>query len=165
MLYVNILKSRKDLMKNKNKRKRLIFVGVAFLISILLTIFIVRNFYDEIVFFYSPSEIQKAFNDGKIGAKKIRVGGLVVEKSVKKIDALTIQFEISDGEKNLRIIHKGLTPDLFRENQGVVASGIYDFQKSVFLSSELLVKHDENYMPPEVAKTNLSPKYKVGGKI
>lgn len=148
-------------MKNKNKRKRLAFVGVAFLISILLIIFIIRNFYNEIVFFYSPSEIEEILKRGDLIEKKIRVGGLVVEKSVKKINALTIQFEISDGEKNLVIIHKGLTPDLFRENQGVVASGIYDFQKSVFSSDELLVKHDENYMPPEVAKTNLSPKYKV----
>ncbi len=141
-------------MSNKHKKNRLIFIASIVVISIISLIFIVVNFNNQIVFFYSPSELKSEEILAKQNPKKqIRVGGLVVEKSVKKIDALTTEFMISDLKNELRIIHKGLTPDLFREKQGVVAKGIFDVENNVFLSSELLVKHDEKYMPPEIAKS------------
>jgi cytochrome c-type biogenesis protein CcmE len=133
----------------KSKKKRSIFILFWFLVSILAVFFIIKNFRDEIVFFYSPSEISEKISE----SKKIRVGGLVLANSVRKKDALTTEFKVSDGKKELKIIHKGLTPDLFREGQGVIASGFYDGKKNIFYSNELLVKHDENYMPPEVAKS------------
>ncbi|HLD76847.1 MAG TPA: cytochrome c maturation protein CcmE [Rickettsiales bacterium] len=139
-------------MRNKYKKKRLIFISSILAISILALVFIIQNFRNEIVFFYSPSEIKSSQIQEKLRDKIIRVGGLVVEKSVKKSDALTTEFFITDNVANLKIIHKGLTPDLFREKQGVVANGIFDAKQNIFFSQELLVKHDEKYMPPEVAK-------------
>ncbi len=140
-------------MRNKNKQKRLIFIAGAIIISIIALIFIIINFRQQIVFFYSPSEMQQQEISNKTSKRQSRVGGLVVEKSVKKIDALTTEFAITDMQNNLKIIHKGLVPDLFREGQGVVAKGIYNNEENVFLSNELLVKHDEKYMPPEIAKS------------
>ncbi len=140
-------------MRLKNKQKRLIFVIFTLLISTACIIFIINNFRSEIVFFYTPSELQSLKIIAKSKDKIIRVGGLVVENSVVKKDALTTEFVITDNAWNLKIIHRGLTPDLFREKQGVVAAGKFDEEKKIFFSKELLVKHDENYMPPEVAKS------------
>ena len=140
-------------MRNKHKQKRLIFIISAVLISLVALAFIVQNFRNEIVFFYSPSELVAPEILAKAQGKIIRVGGLVVEKSVKKIDALTTEFVITDNIANLKIIHRGLTPDLFREKQGVVAKGKFDAEKNIFFSQDLLVKHDEKYMPPEVKKS------------
>lgn len=136
-------------MKNSQKKKRLIFVGSIFAISLLALAFVVDNFRDNIVFFYSPSEVRNSVNLNR----NIRVGGLVVENSVEKIDALTTKFTITDNVENLEIEYVGILPDLFRENQGVVAKGKFDEEKNQFFSRELLIKHDENYMPPEVAKS------------
>lgn len=136
-------------MKNSQKKKRLIFVGSIFAISLLSLAFVVDNFRDNMVFFYSPSDLRSS---AKL-SRNIRVGGLVVENSVKKIDALTTKFTITDNVENLEIEYVGILPDLFRENQGVVAKGKFDEEKNQFFSRELLIKHDENYMPPEVAKS------------
>ena len=140
-------------MKNNHKKKRLIFLASVFVISIAALVFVILNFRDEIVFFYSPSELRNAEVLTKISHKQIRVGGLVVEKSVKKINALTTEFAITDLKEELKITYSGLVPDLFREKQGVVAKGKLDAEKNEFIASELLVKHDEKYMPPEVAKS------------
>jgi len=78
---------------------------------------------------------------------------MVKEETIKKIDALNIEFVITDYENDLKIHYTGILPDLFREKQGVVAKGIFNVEKNEFLSRELLVKHDENYMPPEVARS------------
>lgn len=135
-------------MKNQQKKRRMIFVGSTFLVSVLALLFVITNFRENMVFFYSPSELQNV----KIDGRQIRVGGLVKEKSVKKIDALTSEFVITDLKKDLKIHYVGMLPDLFREKQGVVAKGKFDAEKNEFFSRELLVKHDEKYMPPEVAK-------------
>lgn len=74
-----------------------------------------------------------------------------MEKSIKKIDALNTEFVITDLKENLEISYNGILPDLFREKQGVVAEGKLEGEK--FVASQLLVKHDEKYMPPEVAKS------------
>lgn len=140
-------------MKNHHKKKRLVFVGTVFLISLLSLIFIISNFRDSIVFFYSPSELLNEKILQKTRNRQVRVGGLVVENSIKKIDALNTEFVISDLQKELKIHHRGILPDLFRDKQGVVASGKFDGEKNEFFSRELLVKHDEKYMPPEVAKS------------
>ncbi len=140
-------------MKNKRKKKRIIFVGSVLLISIAALIFVIANFRDNIVFFYSPAELLAEEVLQKTYDKKIRVGGLVKENSLKKIAATTTQFVITDYEKDLLITYNGLLPDLFREGQGVVAKGKFDRQKNEFNADEMLVKHDEKYMPPEVAKS------------
>lgn len=136
---------------NKYQQKRIIFVVVIFLVSFLGLLLIINNFRENLVFFYSPKEIiDQEIILKKINNKIIRVGGLVKENSLKKIDALTIEFVITDYHKDLTIYHKGIVPDLFRDKQGVIAKGYYDQQQKKFYSQELLVKHDENYIPAEL---------------
>lgn len=140
-------------MKNKHKKKRIIFVSAILAISLIAMVFVILNFRDNIVFFYSPSELKTAEILKKTTNKQIRVGGLVVKESIKKIDASNTVFVITDLQEELIVNYQGLLPDLFREDQGVVAKGNFDIEKNEFFSSELLVKHDEKYMPPEVAKS------------
>ncbi|MBU6338535.1 MAG: cytochrome c maturation protein CcmE [Rickettsiales bacterium] len=140
-------------MRNKHKQKRIYFVGTIFAISVLALVFIILNFRDNIVFFYSPSELKTVENLEKTKGKQIRVGGLVLEGSIKKIDALNTSFVVTDFAEEILINYHGVLPDLFREKQGVIAKGKFDVEKNEFFSSELLVKHDEKYMPPEVAKS------------
>lgn len=123
------------------------------MISALALFFVITNFRDNMVFFYAPSELLKPEILEKTQNHQIRVGGLVAENSVKKIDALTTEFVITDLEQELKIQYVGILPDLFREKQGVVAKGKFDAEKDEFFSKELLVKHDEKYMPPEVARS------------
>lgn len=140
-------------MKNKYKKKRIIFVATIFAVSLAALIFVIVNFRQQIVFFYSPTELRSLENQAQIKDKQIRIGGLVVEKTVKKIDALTTSFTISDLDSEVNVTYSGLVPDLFREKQGVIAKGRFDAEKNYFIASELLVKHDENYMPPEIEKS------------
>ncbi len=139
--------------KNNHKKKRLIFVSSIFIISLLALVFVISSFRENIVFFYSPSELLTKENLEKTKNRQIRVGGLVKEKSVKRIDALVTEFVLTDLKKEIKINYTGLLPDLFREEQGIIAKGIFNEEKNKFFSKELLVKHDENYMPPEVAKS------------
>ena len=140
-------------MRNNHKKKRLLFLASVFAISLAALFFVIANFREQIVFFYSPSELKSVETLRKITNRQIRVGGLVVEKSVKKVNALTTEFTITDLKDELRITYSGLVPDLFREKQGVVAKGKFNAEKNEFEAEELLVKHDEKYMPPEVAKS------------
>jgi cytochrome c-type biogenesis protein CcmE len=104
---------------------------------------------DNLVFFYSPTEIA-----GKPPApeRSIRIGGLVLPGSVvKSSDGLTTTFEVTDTKSALKVSYHGVLPDLFREGQGIVALGALGTD-GVFVAREVLAKHDENYMPPEVAE-------------
>ena len=98
--------------------------------------------------FYSPQQIA----DGEAPAdKRIRAGGMVKQGSVKRDpNSLQVEFVLTDYKQNLTVIYKGILPDLFREGQGIVAQGQLD-QQGVFQAVEVLAKHDEKYMPPEVA--------------
>jgi cytochrome c-type biogenesis protein CcmE len=108
---------------------------------------------DNIVFFRTPSEII----DGKVApGTQTRVGGLVVSNSVVKAsDGLTTLFRVTDNARELAVRYEGILPDLFREGQGVVAEG--RLREGVFEASTVLAKHDENYMPREVAQTLKKP--------
>ncbi len=118
--------------------------------------FVIGNFRESLVFFYTPEEIFNGIENGKkLAGQNIRVGGLVKENSLKRIDALTVEFVITDYKKDLKIEYIGVFPDLFRDKQGVVAKGVFDLDKNKFFSRELLIKHDENYMPPEIK--NIKP--------
>ena len=120
--------------KLNNKQKRLIFVAGIFLISIISLIFILKNFQNNIVFFFSPSEIDKI----RSSHVSVRVGGMIKKDSIKKIDALTTEFIITDYNNELTINYRGILPDLFREEQGVVAKGkinIAEDRKSTRLNS------------------------------
>ena len=134
-------------MRNNHKRKRIVFVASIFAVSLLALFFVIKNFRENIVFFYSPTELEQIQTSGRT----FRIGGLVKEGSVEKIDALNTKFIVTDLENELRVHYQGILPDMFRDKQGVVAKGILKDEE--FFSRELLIKHDEKYMPPEVVKS------------
>src|SRR3954464_4520619 len=103
---------------------------------------------DTIVFFYTPSEVaEKHVGPGE----RIRLGGLVEDGSLTRGGGMTVSFVVTDKVKSLAVTYSGQLPDLFREGQGVVAEGKLD-GTGTFIADTVLAKHDENYMPPEVAK-------------
>ncbi len=130
------------------RKQRLIFVVtllIGFSIAAALVLYAMRQ---NIMLFHTPSEIVA----GQISNDKLfRIGGLVVEGSViKGGDGLTTKFDLTDTVETIAISYTGLLPDLFREGQGIVAQGKLNKQ-GIFVAQEVLAKHDENYMPPEVA--------------
>jgi cytochrome c-type biogenesis protein CcmE len=103
-------------------------------------------FQDNLVFFHTPTDVVE--RDLAVN-KRFRLGGLVEEGSVVR-DGLTTRFRITDTARTVQVVYKGMLPDLFREGQGVVSQGSLN-QDRTFVATEVLAKHDENYMPPEVA--------------
>ena len=102
---------------------------------------------DNLVFFYSPTQVAEK-NPGP--DRRFRLGGLVEAGSVQK-DGQVARFTVTDTNKTIAVVYRGILPDLFREGQGVIAEGALG-SDGVFTAREVLAKHDENYMPPEVAK-------------
>jgi cytochrome c-type biogenesis protein CcmE len=131
-------------MKPRHKRFALIIGGVAVLG--VATTLILRAFQDNLVFFFSPSDVAaaKAPKD-----RTFRIGGLVETGSVKR-DGVSVSFKVTDTAHTINVAYTGILPDLFREGQGVVANGKLGTD-GVFRATEVLAKHDENYMPPEAA--------------
>jgi len=130
----------------KRKHKRLTFAGIAMLLLATAAALILSAFEDSIVFFYSPTELAKQ----KPGpGLRLRIGGLVEEGSVAKPGGAIVSFRVTDMRNVVAVRYKGILPDLIREGQGVVAEG--RLQNGVFQADEVLAKHDENYMPSEVA--------------
>lgn len=128
------------------KRKRLLAVlGLVGGLGIA-TALVLSAFNDNIVFFHSPSDVAEKQLPAD---KRFRLGGLVEQGSVKK-DGLITDFIVTDLRSSIPVRYTGILPDLFREGQGVVANGKLDAQGR-FIAAEVLAKHDENYMPPEVA--------------
>jgi len=130
------------------KKKRLYTVMAGLTMLGVAAALVLTAFEDNIVFFYSPTDIaEKALRPGQT----VRLGGLVQAESVKKAsDGVTTEFVITDTNKTISVRYAGLLPDLFREGQGVVTQGSLS-PDGTFVASEVLAKHDENYMPKEVA--------------
>jgi cytochrome c-type biogenesis protein CcmE len=105
----------------------------------------------NIMFFFTPTEVMA----GKAPQNKLfRIGGMVVEGSVARPgDGLTVQFDLTDNEQSVTVRFAGILPDLFREGQGIIANGKLN-TSGEFVAEEVLAKHDENYMPPELAGMN-----------
>ena len=132
-----------------NPKYRRLFITIIIVLTLgLATKLILMALEDNIVYFYTPNDLIEKFGDTNNIQNKIRIGGLVLESSIKKEGGKTI-FMITDRKKEVRVVFDGPLPDLFREGQGIVAEGM--FQNNNFIASEVLAKHDENYMPPEVA--------------
>ena len=132
-----------------NAKYRRLFITIIIVLTLgLATKLILMALEDNIVYFYTPNDLIEKFGDTKNIQNKIRIGGLVLESSIKKEGEKTI-FMITDRKKEVKVLFDGPLPDLFREGQGIVAEGM--FQNNNFIASEVLAKHDENYMPPEVA--------------
>ena len=134
-------------MKTRHKRLVIIVAGVAVL-GIALTL-IFKAFNSNMGFFFSPSDIQAK----QAPADRVfRLGGLVEEGSLQREDdGLTVHFKVTDNAYTIPVTYTGILPDLFREGQGVVAQGKLA-PNGTFKASEVLAKHDETYMPPEVAE-------------
>ena len=131
----------------KRKTQRMYFLMLGGLALAAGTALMLTAFEDSIVFFYSPTEIQQQSIEP---GQRIRIGGLVAEGSVNA-DGERVSFTVTDTVESLDITYQGILPDLFREGHGIVAEG-YLLASGVFQASDVLAKHDENYMPPEVAE-------------
>ena len=133
----------------KPKSQRLIILFFFLTLLGLSTFLVLKSLEDNIVYFYSPTDINKKILSNEIDlSKRIRIGGLVKENSILK-EGKKISFKIHDGIDEILVIYNGILPDLFREEQGIVALG--KIENKNFSSIEILAKHDENYMPKEVS--------------
>ena len=133
----------------KPKSQRLIILFFFLTLLGLSTFLVLKSLEDNIVYFYSPTDINEKILSNEFDlSKKIRIGGLVKENSILK-EGKKISFKIHDGIDEILVIYNGILPDLFREEQGIVALG--KIENKNFNAIEILAKHDENYMPKEVS--------------
>jgi cytochrome c-type biogenesis protein CcmE len=129
------------------RQRRFSLIGVALAVLALAVALTLSALKDSIVFFNSPTDVvEKHVKPGT----RIRIGGLVKEGSVWRGESLAVRFEVTDGRRTVLVAYQGLLPDLFREGQGVVAEGVLD-PAGTFRADSVLAKHDETYMPKEVA--------------
>jgi len=140
----------------KPKNQRLVLVGAALaavLIAVLLAMWGLR---DRASYFYTPADIVAGkATDGQ----PVRLGGMVKKGSVwRAADGVTVRFVLTDGKAETPVLYRGIVPDLFREGSGAVAEG--RMQGSTFIADQILAKHDERYMPPELG--NLAAEHKAG---
>ena len=135
-------------MLSKKVESRMIFLILLLLSATVIIFFIFKSLEENVVYFFSPTEIYDrpniSFN------KKIRIGGLVKEDSLSKSQK-SIKFIITDLKNEIIVSYDGLVPNLFSEGKGVIAEGQLK-DKKYFVANKILAKHDENYMPPEVSK-------------
>ena len=133
-------------MTRKQRRATLILTGVGVLgLACVLVLFALS---DTIVFFHTPSDVAEK---NIAAGQRFRLGGLVAKDTVKRGEGTAVEFGVTDTLKTITVSYKGVLPDLFREGQGVVTEGRLD-AGGRFMADTVLAKHDENYMPPEVAK-------------
>lgn len=144
---------------NKSRQKKLLWVVWSLVGAIIAVALIVYAIGEQTDYYYDPT----AISEGRAPQqKRIRAGGMVVVGSIQRSaeDPLNVQFKITDFKNQTPVVYRGVLPDLFAENSGVVATG--QLQGDTFVASEVLAKHDENYMPPEVAKS-LKEEHKARG--
>ena len=133
-------------MKPRHKRFALIGAGVAALA--IATALVLNAFRSNLVFFFTPTQV--VAQEAPLG-RTFRIGGMVEAGSLsREADGLTVHFRVTDTAKTIPVVYKGILPDLFKEGKGVVAQGKLG-PNGEFTASEVLAKHDENYMPPEAA--------------
>jgi cytochrome c-type biogenesis protein CcmE len=130
------------------RQRRLVLIGSALGMLALALALVLGALRDSIVFFNSPTDVvEKNIEPGK----RIRLGGLVKSGSIARGENLQVRFDVTDGRNTIPVTYQGLLPDLFREGQGVVTEGALD-GAGLFKADTVLAKHDENYMPREVAE-------------
>lgn len=135
------------------RKQRLILITLMVIGAGIATAFALKSFNDNLMYFFSTTDVV----DGKAPKNALfRLGGMVVKGSVERPgDDLKVRFKLTDFSKEVTVEYTGILPDLFREGQGIVAHGQLNGE-GVFVAEEVLAKHDENYMPPEV-KSSLKP--------
>jgi cytochrome c-type biogenesis protein CcmE len=132
---------------NKRSRRKMLVAMVIFGVAIS-TVLALTAFEENLLYFYSPTQIHAGEAPEN---RSFRVGGLVVDGSVRREGGgLAVQFDLTDNAQVVPVTYTGILPDLFREGQGIVAMGKLN-SDGLFVADEVLAKHDENYMPPEVA--------------
>ncbi len=131
------------------KQRRLSLIGAAVGVLGLALGLVLYAMRDSIVFFHAPADVKAK---GVLPGTRFRLGGLVKEGSIRRGENQQISFEVVDAQSAIPVRYQGLLPDLFREGQGVVAEGVLE-ASGVFKADTVLAKHDENYMPREVADT------------
>ncbi len=130
------------------RKKRILVVCMMIAGISVAALLILTAFKKNLMYFYSPTEI---INGEAPQSRSFRIGGLVVSDTViRNPDDLKVSFVLTDTVNEIKVIYDGILPDLFREGQGIVANGKLK-SENVFVADEVLAKHDENYMPPEVA--------------
>ena len=139
----------------KKVKSRIKFLMILMLLFTIVIFLILKSLEENIVYFFSPTEIYDKPNISL--NKKIRIGGLVKEESIKK-DQTSIKFIITDLKNEIIVSYNGSVPNLFSEGKGVIAEGQLK-DKKYFVADSILAKHDENYMPPEVSKALEKSKY------
>jgi len=139
----------------KKVKSRIKFLMILMLLLTIVIFLILKSLEENIVYFFSPTEIYDKPNISL--NKKIRIGGLVKEESIKK-DQTSIKFIITDLKNEIIVSYNGSVPNLFSEGKGVVVEGQLK-DKKYFVADSILAKHDENYMPPEVSKALEKSKY------
>jgi cytochrome c-type biogenesis protein CcmE len=134
------------MMKSPTRRRRLLWIaGIALAVS-GTSWGVIRAFNDNMVFFYTPTQLLAGEAPG---GRSLRIGGMVEAGSLEReAGTLTIRFRITDQQHTVPVTYTGVTPDLFKEGKGAVAQG--ELKNGVFVASEILAKHDENYMPPKL---------------
>jgi len=132
-------------MYGKKVKLRVLFLALILSSVILIVFLVLQSLKENVVYFQSPSEIKSLI---ELDKKKIRVGGMVKEKSIL-ISSNEVNFIITDFKNEINVIYSGAVPNLFAEGKGVVAEGFLK-DKNYFKATKILAKHDENYMPPEV---------------
>ena len=132
-------------MYGKKVKLRVLFLAIILSSVILIVFLVLQSLKENVVYFQSPTEIKSLI---ELDKKKIRVGGMVKEKSIF-INSNEINFIITDFKNEINVIYSGAVPNLFAEGKGVVAEGFLK-DKNYFKATKILAKHDENYMPPEV---------------
>ena len=133
-------------MKAKHQRLVLVLLAVtAMIVAVLLAMSALK---DQAAYFYTPSDAGRAHVEP---GRAVRLGGMVADRSiVRDPDGVTTRFVVTDGQATVKVRFTGITPDLFKENSGVVAEGSFQPDGS-FTATNILAKHDERYMPPQVA--------------
>ncbi len=132
---------------NKRSRRKVLVLAIVFGVA-TSTVLGLTAFEENLLYFYSPTQVKSG---DAPRSNTFRVGGLVVDDSVRRApDSLTVVFDVTDNEESMTVEYTGILPDLFREGQGIVAMGSFD-SNGQFVADEVLAKHDEKYMPPEVA--------------
>ncbi len=129
----------------KKRQSRMIFVALLVLGAGLAGYLGLKAFNENLLYFFSPTDVV----EGRAPTgKSFRLGGLVGVNSVKR-DGIKVNFDVTDNANTFNVEYKGILPDLFREGQGIITTG--SLINGAFVATEVLAKHDENYMPPEVA--------------
>lgn len=131
----------------RRRNQRLMFIGAAGALLVVAAVLTFVGLRDQIVYFVAPSELAEKAEAGQ----RIRLGGLVAEGSVQRDEDGAVRFDVTDGGATVTVRYEGLLPDLFREGQGVVAEGVWN-PGQMFQATRVLAKHDETYMPREVAE-------------